>query len=145
MLTAPDWTDWPATVEPMTGALWDAAAAALVVLRSLAGLPGASLVLKYDDAITTAPDAAKALQMALANVARPASPSPLTGLVREAIEAWGYQFDNEGEVNGGDLVDWFGDWRLRAKNALGLLSAPIESPPDSPLTGLPVDSPLTGT
>lgn len=38
-------------------------------------------------------------------------------LIAQAIEAWP-QFDCEDEVNGGDLVEWFGQWRAKAKALL---------------------------
>lgn len=38
-------------------------------------------------------------------------------LLREAIDAWP-QFDNDEEVSGADMVEWFADWRERAKLSL---------------------------
>ena len=54
----------------------------------------------------------------------------LRALVRDAVEAWP-AFDanpaDDCEVNGGDLVEWFGAWRTRAKAALAgtALRAPV--------------------
>jgi hypothetical protein len=46
--------------------------------------------------------------------------APLRALLREALDVFP-QFDREGdagEVNGGDLVEWFAAWRQRVKTAL---------------------------
>ena len=40
-------------------------------------------------------------------------------LLQNAIDAWP-QFETDEPVNGGDLVDWFGEWRLNVKACLGL-------------------------
>ena len=55
-------------------------------------------------------------------VLAPAKPTALD-LIREAIEAWPqYDGDGDGElhVSGADLVDWFGEWRERAKGGAGM-------------------------
>lgn len=51
-------------------------------------------------------------------VLAPARPTALD-LIREAVEAWP-QFDNQysDNISGADLVDWFGEWRERAKAVL---------------------------
>jgi hypothetical protein len=41
-------------------------------------------------------------------------------LVRDAVEQWP-QFDGDEEVGGADMVEWFCNWRERAKE---ILSAP---------------------
>ena len=38
-------------------------------------------------------------------------------LVQEAIDSWP-QLDSDQYISGADLVDWFSDWRERAKAAL---------------------------
>lgn len=46
--------------------------------------------------------------------------APLRTLLREALDVFP-PFDREGddgEVNGGDLVEWFAAWRQRVKSAL---------------------------
>ena len=49
------------------------------------------------------------------------SPGPehMLRLLRIAIESWP-QFDTDASVNGGDLVEWFGEWRQQVKEALDL-------------------------
>lgn len=46
----------------------------------------------------------------------------LPAVLIEALQAWGEQFDGEPDsdldVSGADLVDWFAQWRLRAREAL---------------------------
>lgn len=54
----------------------------------------------------------------------PSPPSPMARLLKEAIEAWP-QFDGEDEVNGGDLVEWFGEFRARCR---GVLYGPASTP-----------------
>jgi hypothetical protein len=48
--------------------------------------------------------------------------SKISELINEALAAWSDQFDGDPatdiSVNGGDLVDWFADWRLRMREAL---------------------------
>ena len=43
-------------------------------------------------------------------------------LLEESVEAWAAQFDDtgndDGEISGGDLLEWFAGWRLRVKAAL---------------------------
>lgn len=36
-------------------------------------------------------------------------------LLREALDHQADVFDHEDEVNGGDLVEWFGEWRERVR------------------------------
>ena len=38
-------------------------------------------------------------------------------LLAQAVEDWP-QFDGDDDVNGGDLVEWFGEWRARVKAML---------------------------
>lgn len=38
-------------------------------------------------------------------------------LLKEAVDEWP-EFDGDESVNGGDLVEFFGDWRERAKKAV---------------------------
>ncbi len=40
-------------------------------------------------------------------------------LLQDAIDAWP-QFDADEPVNGGDLVEWFGEWRQQVKKELDL-------------------------
>ncbi len=44
-------------------------------------------------------------------------------LLQDAIDAWP-QFDTDEPVNGGDLVEWFGEWREQAKKQLDLTGIP---------------------
>ena len=41
----------------------------------------------------------------------------LREFISEAVNGWA-QFETDQEVNGGDLVEWFADWRSRVKAAL---------------------------
>jgi hypothetical protein len=43
-------------------------------------------------------------------------------LVGEAIDAWPEFDDEHTPVNGGDLVEWFGAWRDRARQTLSDLA-----------------------
>lgn len=47
----------------------------------------------------------------------------MTHLLREATQAWADQFDGsdtiDRSVTGADLVDWFSEWRQRAKAVIG--------------------------
>src|SRR5687768_10062646 len=43
---------------------------------------------------------------------------PIDALLREALDYEAEAFENDTEVNGADLVDWFCDWRTRAKTSL---------------------------
>jgi hypothetical protein len=63
-----------------------------------------------------------------------AAPEVLKSLLQEAIDAWP-QFDRddgdpEAEVNGGDLVEWFGDFRERVRQALGVTAAKVDPAQD---------------
>ena len=42
----------------------------------------------------------------------------MSALLREALDDWP-QFDTDDDVNGGDMVDWFAQWRIRVREALG--------------------------
>lgn len=39
-------------------------------------------------------------------------------LLKEAVERDAVAFDSGDEVDGGDLVEWFGGWRIRAAGVL---------------------------
>ena len=52
-----------------------------------------------------------------ANASLIAAAPDMDALLREALDAWP-QFDTDDDVNGGDMVDWFGQWRVRVKEAL---------------------------
>ncbi len=39
-------------------------------------------------------------------------------LLVEAVDAWPEFDDPDEPVNGGDLVEWFGEWRKRAKKVI---------------------------
>jgi len=43
----------------------------------------------------------------------------MQGLLEYALDSWP-QFDTDEPVNGGDLVDWFGEWRIHVKQCLGI-------------------------
>ena len=56
-------------------------------------------------------------------VARLLSAAPaMAAVLQEALGAWSPQFDGDPQrdvsVSGADLMDWFAQWRLRARNAL---------------------------
>lgn len=40
-------------------------------------------------------------------------------LLAEAVEYAGYDFEHDHPVNGGDLIEWFAEWRARAALAGG--------------------------
>lgn len=42
------------------------------------------------------------------------SHAELLEIVREAVDHWA-EFDNDDEVSGADLVEWFAQWREKAK------------------------------
>jgi hypothetical protein len=52
----------------------------------------------------------------------------LAELLREAVGAWAEQFDGPQDVDlnisGSDLLEWFSEWRIRAKAALAAAAAP---------------------
>lgn len=48
----------------------------------------------------------------------------MTGVLQEALAAFGAEFDADEDVPGADLVQWFIEWRERAKAALGKAGAP---------------------
>ena len=57
-----------------------------------------------------------------ANAGLFAASKTLAGLLEEATQAWAEQFDGSEEqdcsVSGADLVEWFAQWRQRARQAL---------------------------
>lgn len=46
----------------------------------------------------------------------------LTDLLQEAVRYAAESFEHSEEVNGAALVEWFGEWRIRATQALDGLS-----------------------
>ena len=48
----------------------------------------------------------------------------MAGVLQEALAAFGAEFDADEDVPGADLVQWFTEWRERAKAALGKAGAP---------------------
>ena len=52
----------------------------------------------------------------------------MSELLPEATQAWSEQFDGPDDrdlsVSGTDLVDWFAQWRLRARQALDAAGMP---------------------
>lgn len=68
-------------------------------------------------------DAAGQVESEESDTTGPVVEHPAMDLVREAIVAWP-QFDSDEEVNGGDLVEWFGEWRARAI-AIGDTTGPV--------------------
>ncbi len=55
----------------------------------------------------------------------------LTELIQEAIGYEALAFEADDEIDGGDLTEWFADWRQRAKAALSPLSAVARTPAES--------------
>jgi hypothetical protein len=59
---------------------------------------------------------------ARANTALFAASKQMAALLEEAIQAWAEQFegseDSDCSVSGADLVEWFAQWRLRARQML---------------------------
>lgn len=53
--------------------------------------------------------------------ASPAGPEPLAAALRDAIDYAAEDFDAQAEVDGANLVEWFAEWRQRAKTALKTL------------------------
>lgn len=49
---------------------------------------------------------------------KPEPPAVLVDVLKEALSAWPGSFDGDAEINGGDLVEWFSEWRLKAHDAL---------------------------
>ncbi len=53
----------------------------------------------------------------------------MLALLKQALAAWAEKFDapddtdEDVSVNGGDLVDWFAQWRLRVREGLAALSS----------------------
>jgi hypothetical protein len=45
------------------------------------------------------------------------SSDAIRDLLRDAIDAWP-QFEEDADVNGAELVEWFGEWRRRARELL---------------------------
>ena len=60
--------------------------------------------------------------------AAPSDAEQMQRLLQVAIDAWP-QFDTDEPVNGGDLVDWFGEWRQQVKEALDLACPPTSPAP----------------
>lgn len=47
----------------------------------------------------------------------------MAAVLQEALTAFGAEFDAGGDVPGADLVQWFAEWRVRARAALGKAGA----------------------
>lgn len=45
-------------------------------------------------------------------------------VLQEALEAFGAEFEADEDVSGADLVQWFAEWRIRARASLGKAGAP---------------------
>jgi hypothetical protein len=43
---------------------------------------------------------------------------PVRELLQDAVDQWSGRFDTEEDINGADLVDWFGEFIRDAKKAL---------------------------
>jgi uncharacterized protein YdiU (UPF0061 family) len=52
-------------------------------------------------------------------------PLTLAALIDEAVTAWADEFEGNLHISGADLVEWFGDWRQRMREA-------ITNPPATP-------------
>lgn len=63
-----------------------------------------------------------------ANAGLFAASKAMSELLLEATQAWSEQFDGPDDrdlsVSGADLVDWFAQWRLRARQALDAAGIP---------------------
>jgi hypothetical protein len=63
-----------------------------------------------------------------ANAGLFASSKEMAVLLHEATQVWADQFDDTGpdspEISGADLLDWFAQWRLRAKKLLEVAVTP---------------------
>jgi hypothetical protein len=45
-------------------------------------------------------------------------PLTLAALIDEAVSAWAGEFEGNLHISGADLVEWFGDWRQRMREAI---------------------------
>ncbi|MGI4946799.1 MAG: hypothetical protein ACRYHQ_40615 [Janthinobacterium lividum] len=65
---------------------------------------------------------------AQANAMLFAASRTMSELLDEATRAWAEQFDGPEDqdcsVSGGDLVEWFAQWRVRARQALDVAGVP---------------------
>jgi hypothetical protein len=65
---------------------------------------------------------------ALVNAGLFAASKAMAAVLEEATQAWARQFDGVADedcsISGADLLDWFAQWRLRAKTALDMVDAP---------------------
>ncbi len=63
-----------------------------------------------------------------ANAGLFAASKAMAGLLAEATKAWAEQFDGPDDqdlsISGADLLDWFAQWRLRARKALDAAGVP---------------------
>lgn len=63
-----------------------------------------------------------------ANVGLFAASKAMAAVLKEASQAWAEQFDvaedEDNSVSGADLVQWFAQWRLRARTALDAAGVP---------------------
>lgn len=48
----------------------------------------------------------------------------MSELLAEAMQAWTEQFDDDSEISGADLLQWFSQWRVRARLALDVAGVP---------------------
>jgi len=53
-----------------------------------------------------------------------AASKTMSELLIEATQAWTQQFDDDSEISGADLLQWFAEWRLRARQALDAAGVP---------------------
>jgi hypothetical protein len=63
-----------------------------------------------------------------ANAGLFATSKVMAGLLEEATKVWAEQFDDPDDqdlsISGADLLDWFAQWRLRARKALDAAGVP---------------------
>ena len=53
-----------------------------------------------------------------------AASKTMSELLVEATQAWAEQFDNDSEISGADLMQYFAQWRVRARLALDAAGVP---------------------
>ncbi len=53
-----------------------------------------------------------------------AASKTMSELLVEAMQAWTGQFDDDSAISGADLLQWFVEWRLRARLALDAAGVP---------------------
>ncbi len=52
------------------------------------------------------------------NIARPSPDASIEDVLEEAVSYMAEEFEDDEEVDGSNLVEWFGEWRQRAKTVL---------------------------